>query len=391
MITEYVTGIDKLELTLKQRELTNPSFDELYPTVDSSKTELFLISCTNFQNVYEYKGFVLMNRHKSTQSYNMTYNLSYHGVYIGWLQLDSRNSGYGSYIGFKADNRFLYSIGCKEVIRLFLEVFDLQINNYTALEIFIDSRQNIEKHFVTLYNDKQSYRFCTQAKCINYSGSIALNQTITPKNYKPSFYIGADDTGKRIAIYNKTREIAAKGKKDYITEFHEDHLINGDGDVYRFELRLKNRYLKNKNYSIELDHLFDTDYMKTIIQGNLPKFFEFRENTNIRQARCKPIKFINFDIKTAFTVRNGLAPSNNDSRQTKSSNIDKSKISIIKKMIKVAVDEYSKDGLEIARETAIRYDLLYLFESETRYIEFIKPKVKSKEADHFTDFDFDSI
>lgn len=392
MITDYIVGLDKLELTLKPQ--TNQPFNPVkyFRNDDDDRLNLFEIGVTDFSEVYEYKDFILENKHKASTNYNMTYDLHFQGQYIGRLLLDNRNNNYSSYVAFKVDNRFLYDPNCKNVIKRFLSDFGLQINNYSSLDIYIDSRQNIDALFVQRFNDKKNVRFNTRVKHIDYFGRISVDESIEATNFKPSFYMGSKKTGKGLVIYNKTLEIAEKSKKDYISELHDDLLVNNYGDpVYRFELRLMNTYLKSKKYVLDLDLLFDEDYLKTIVKGSLPNFFDFRENSDVRISRCTPLSFIDFDIKTNYKVKGGLIDSNNDSRQTISSlNRDRTKINVIKKMIKLAVMEYDLKALQLAKLTAISYNLMDVYKAETKNVSFVKPVVKPTVFD-VTDIDLDSL
>lgn len=388
MITKYIIGIDKLELTLKEK-IKPATLENLFSNNDSRKFNLFEISNTNFSPVYELKGFVLTNKHKRTQSYNLVYEVKYENELLGYLHLDNRSSNYSHYIGFKIFNKILYFPEWHKIMNQFLDAFDLQINNYTAVDIFIDSRQNMRDEFIKYKNDDNLIFTSRGTSDINYSGSTNINSDIIIKDFKPTFYIGKNKTGKVLSIYNKSEEIK-KSRKFYIDDLHEETLPEDfENDVYRCELRLKNTYLRNKGYDIQLDKLLDTDYLKSIFSENIKGYFDFRENVNPNKSRCPKVPFFDFNIKQKHVVR---STSNNDSRKFRQ---DSSKVykSIIRKMIKEAANRLDAKMIKtVIRDVAVGYDLFDYYTSEIKYLDFIQnPKKAIKQEEITTDIDFDSF
>ncbi|WP_181305564.1 replication initiation factor domain-containing protein [Rufibacter sp. XAAS-G3-1] len=313
----------------------------------------------------------------------MTYEVRYNNILIGSTQLDGRGM-FEDKIGLKINNELFRKKDCQSKIKLFLNTFHLKINNFSCIDLFIDTRDNIRDIFIEMFNNKQDYLFNTRVKTIDFFGSIDVEGYIIPGNFKPTFYLGSNHTGKRVTIYNKTKELQAKGHKQSITVLHDEHLTHDkENDVYRFELRLKNSYLQSKKYSIDLDSLFDEEFIKYLISSNLTNFFDFRERTSTRPNRCKAIHFFDLSVKSVFQARNGLAASNNDSHKTTSTlnqqQIEKSKKSIIRKMIKTAIIEYDKQSILNVKHIAIQYNLLDFYEKEIKDLGFLKEKDLKKE------------
>lgn len=381
---KYAINVDKVELTLiKKNEVGLELFDSLIP--NESDIDLFQINQQDYKENYRLKEFTLMlDRNGISRMYNFCYSVYYGMEEVAKLYLDNRTSK--EYINLKINNELLYNeTQYFEVVNKFLSVFGVQINNFSSLDIAIDARKNLIKLFDKYYLDEKNYHFVSKSvKSNNPDGDVSEYSKKKRNGTKNStYYIGKiNTTGKQVCIYNKTLELETS-YKPYIN--HEQ--LAGNSDVFRFELRLRNNYIK-RHYVIEHDKIFDVEYLKLLMNENLDNFIDFRlKYKQYKPAQCEKVQL--FDLSPKNQNCKLLKPVKTEKKATgiKVSSLQKRSL---KDLIQLAIINDSHDELMDCMKKAEKYNLLDYYRELTSGINLTKIK---KEVKPYTTegFDFDNL
>lgn len=138
----------------------------------------------------------------------------------------------------------------------------LELRNVTDLEIYFDTSSNAPKYIKNTLRNKDIKTFLNGRivdRRINVK-EIRYLHTGTLDVYKDmTIYVKqADSKGFQMKAYNKKKEIAESSHKTYIMEWHQ---LTSSKKLYRLELSLKHRHLKEyiMNNGIVLTHNLFTD------------------------------------------------------------------------------------------------------------------------------------
>lgn len=359
MIKNYITGIDKLELTCQS-----------ITTDNTHENDLTALYRSEAEARYDYPHFSLIRQpDRLGTAYKLHYSVFYKGTEFASIHTDYDYANSDLRIlSLKINNAYLYNPYLLNTIDLFLTSFNLKVKHIAKIDIFLDSRQNIRSLFKKYFYNPALYHFSENVGKCKKVMSLCRDKT---QEYKTaSYYIGSDT--KQICIYNKTAEIRTSNK-EYITDYHNGNL-SGSGEVYRFELRLTRKYLADYSQNLNLDWqlCLNADYLCTIVQNNI---FTFKHADNARKTRCTPIDFFDF-THVLFHSQNWIRNKPNvitNSIPQKTSKEDEKWLS--KKIDALFINKNQKEFERIKR-ISIDLDLYAFFAEATRNY-----KVDSKKMD----------
>ena len=165
---------------------------------------------------------------------------------------------------FEFANRALYQstcimrgekYNCEQYLTYIADVLELELNNFTELEIACDINHNVVAKVRKLIKDYQNYdmfvngkRIMSEDRTIENYGEY-FSRTRKKLNKQPTLYFTQKKEGSPILrIYNKTREInEASQEKEYITEWDGF----GSQPIYRIEVNVKNEPYKSFANSLQ--------------------------------------------------------------------------------------------------------------------------------------------
>lgn len=377
MVKDYIICLDKVELTLV-RSTDNEESGDLFNMPIEPAVDLFSVGQSCYNMAYKSGEFTLTHNNGLNRMYNFSYTVYYGVDEIGTVLLDNRISK--EYISLKIKNELLYdSEYFYEVVNKFLVEFNLQINNFSALDIAIDCRKNLIKLFDKYYEDEANYHFVSNCRrSDNEDGEVSeFNQKKRNGEKNISYYIGKKDSGKQVCIYNKSKQLETVSKP-YISDLHNQ--LSGVKDVYRFELRLKNSYVSKYQDKIDYHRIFDVNYLKDIMNRCLDRFIDFRlKYKNYRPTQCQKVEL--FDLTTAGSAKVLIPLKKN---KTKLNNTSKEDRTFIKLGTKKAMQKNSHKDLMYIRGKAIECNQLDYFEELTKGV-----KLDKKEATDNTGYTVD--
>jgi Replication initiation factor len=256
---KYVVGVDWAELSLRG--------------------DLSYLYKLNDIDTYEKKDFKISRNDTRTRHFNHCYNVYYRDILFGTMLCGPRGAVIPvELVQFKIDNQFFYKsllpLKLSHTITLFLDAFELDFNNFTRLDIYIDFHKFNDdltfSKFVELYASGQ----------IETKGKISKwNPFYSKKGGKmrlTGFSMGSRSSEKYLRCYNKTEEIY-ESHKDYIKAFWELNGMDTNKDVYRFELQLSSKFFS----SLKIFRDFEDGHGNILSEEALIKLFSLKPSTII--------------------------------------------------------------------------------------------------------------
>lgn len=204
---------------------------------------------------------------------------------------------YNGRIFFKVENRILYDcltydfankrkVSCLGCVFQVFYYLDMQVASITEMEIAIDKNSNTLKSYNRLLKDPINYKMIVNGKKVTNPKKIIHN---THKNFSysrneisryPSIYIEqANDDAPKLKIYNKSKEIEEKERKQYIADWNDF----GSFPIYRTELTIFwndiKQYMKDNALSLDnptiLEQMTDPDRLEHLFDAISPRLLRF--------------------------------------------------------------------------------------------------------------------
>jgi hypothetical protein len=208
------------------------------------------------------------------------------GEKVAVLQVSPRHTLEKDASMLKLENYLLYYDDWLQVFFEIAESLQFSTKNITRLDLAIDGHKGI----VAFMND-----YLKQTDCkIKMKGKATLKTNFEASTQSFTwFQVGSSQSDKCISIYNKSREID-QSNKIYIKRFWENNEIATDSDVYRVELRLKSKALKDIS-GFDIKNLADTSYLASLYKTHCENYFEFYHNEDSNSSRCDEIALIDWE------------------------------------------------------------------------------------------------
>lgn len=226
---------------------------------------------------FQFGSTKLTKTQDPSSRYRHSYSVHYCECLMGTIDFSLYNNGiYTNMLRFTVENEIFYNNNLK-YLQMVLSNLNLEINNFTKIDIAIDSydfnleqflrsnlknKENTIKLFGKIIKDRNKV-----LNQITYYNHGSLNnpfkiRSILIKNKKRTF---------ELECYDKTDEIKISGK-DYILEYHK--LINPNlKKIYRQEVRLYydeiRRYIQKHKKPILLEDLINSNFLFKIYEEYL--------------------------------------------------------------------------------------------------------------------------
>jgi len=187
-------------------------------------------------------------------------------------------------------NKYLYipiqSTG--GIIQDFCYRSGIEVTGLNRLDIAIDADKSEGSFKYILFNlkrelDQKEAIFCGKEKALTYYS--------TSKNEDSGWAFGNRSSDRYLRFYNKTKEMGEGKNKPWIRKYWKYDLgINDDANVWRLEIQLNRRYLKD---IADVWRIFDYKFIWSMFQISMENFFDLRENLNKnRETRNPKIKYL---------------------------------------------------------------------------------------------------
>lgn len=175
------------------------------------------------------------------------------------------------YVYFKVANQILYDK--KRLVKLLglSDMFDLVFNNFTAIDLALDSRLNIpslikkmmrNKTIYTIVNGKKVDNRKVVLKGVSFEYSTSLDRLNHPTiTFKQKKAIKNKMEGITVQAYDKKTEIDNNSGKQYILEYYDK-----PKRLYRLEVRLHYRELKDYFNKTKLVPDIETIYNHELLE-----------------------------------------------------------------------------------------------------------------------------
>lgn len=162
---------------------------------------------------------------------------------------------------------------CQQYMTYIADVLNLELNDFTEVEIACDINHNVVTKVRKLIKDSENYDMFVNGKRIDSDNRIIENyieiyhRTRKKLDRQPTLYFKQKKDGSPILrIYNKTREIIeASQEKEYITEWDGF----GSQDIYRIEVNVKNEFYKGFADSLRTSSNFSNAWGDINVQDAL--------------------------------------------------------------------------------------------------------------------------
>ena len=189
-----------------------------------------------------------------------------------------------NYVFLKVMNPVLYDQAMLKQVLTVPDFFGLTINNFTALDVAVDTPVNVPSLIKKMMRDK-SIKTILNGKAIKdrkailpelffeYSSSLdrLRNPTITIKQKKA---IANKNEGLTVQAYDKRAEILNHSGKQYVLEYHDN-----PKRLYRLEVRLRYRelsdYLRLIKSPAMTEQLFSQQFLINIFIYHLASVIRF--------------------------------------------------------------------------------------------------------------------
>ncbi|SMG18210.1 hypothetical protein SAMN05661096_01038 [Marivirga sericea] len=293
--------------------------------LETSKTIIQQILDNELFSIGDYQIKEIDN--KSTVYLN-SYSIYLDSERFGTLYLNSTKNK--QHVGFKVDNLFLYN-NEPQLIKTHLEsleeAFEIEFNNINYVELAYDTLEQIRDEFGEVFYNSDSIKFNK-----NPLYSLGSKYYIDALHNFATFCSGSKkNTGKVIAIYNKTEEVKEQSKKKNNKEpqlaiINEQLQNNNDTDVNRIESRISQKYItqyeKKVIEPINLDYIFNPEKQQEIFKytvGDLLKIKildskKWDKNGNDKYNYFEILNFDHFNSPLTFKqsdmdkIANGYTP-----------------------------------------------------------------------------------
>jgi hypothetical protein len=311
--------------------------------------------------VFEYLGY-------GTKIFQCAFNVIIYGELVATLNAFPRGEKVvkSNLVQIQLKNNVLYSTEWLGVVQEILIELNGVIKSITRLDIAIDGLNYIND-FLNLYQKQFPHR-----KKVGMKGKARFNASVFDKKtmmYK-AFKIGSGASPKQITCYCKSGELE-KSNKTYIKDVWEKANINTQGEVWRAEMRLRNKAIKDiRNFS--LNKCINPNYLLAVYKTGVKNFCEFVEVRNDKNiSRLKPIDLFQFD-KLHVTLLDKIPRQITD-------NIYKAKLSIHQSVADVLRGDIPEGGhltaLQRIKDIIDTYNLAKYYEKRlpewlTRYQSF---------------------
>ena len=198
-----------------------------------------------------------------SKAFEGTYLMFIDEIKIGEIKYNSQYSNIPhDTVHLRLDNKLLYSIEGRKYIDYIIHVLKFKFSHLSRIDVAIDVNDSDVITYIKTCQNSNRIRLKGRKKKITSIGSGKITETI---------YIGTASSGKQIRVYKKLPEIQ-KNSKDYILDYYD---LNGfdykNVEVQRVELSLRTKNLKN----IEIEKLWDVNYLASICQNHFKDYFEF--------------------------------------------------------------------------------------------------------------------
>ena len=228
---EYTLTIDRIILNLvplRNEFEFNYSFIRQYP----QQQDYYLIS-----EVISLKK----NSKRIEKNFLHTFSIYVDGVQVGELSTDSRIYNGSELIKLSFLNPIYYTFDWYNLYLTVAEALDLKLYNVSYVEIAYDG-YDLHNRYKDLY--------LNSTICNQYDYKPTNTISISSLHNHSEFVTGSRNTGKAIAIYNKSLDIQ-DNNKGYIAMYHSLNGLDTSRQIDRVELRLKNDYIKKYNIRLE--------------------------------------------------------------------------------------------------------------------------------------------
>lgn len=334
----------------------------------------------------------LLNPEQRHKSYHLSYSVEVDGKRIGTIDSNPVRATYAAnMVHFRTTNQLLYTSELLSSINRLIADFNLVLNNYSRIDIAIDTNVDVMKRFEKYFFDPEHYHFHrnkTQIDKINTFGTVERNGET---NY--TLYLANNVNGRSLKLYNKSIEIVESSKKHYITEFHRNNGLNINQDIWRFELSITNdaiseyeiiyrlktdynsalteyRYNKltpseqslyasekhKKGFQPSFDRLQDATHLLELFKHYGYSLVEFRKKDNCNKTRCTPMPLLHLpnDIKPIEPIEYIITTTKHTENTMKHN-------------IKFQFEQFQKwndaDYLTMAQKIAIRNNLMEYYDT----------------------------
>lgn len=212
----------------------------------------------------------------------------------------------------KVENRELYAKGWTTRLLNLLSALRVEINNFSRLDIAIDSNCVGDDPLLGLYYTSPFIGVYKRWKAgMEHVGRAVYNQEHAVGRATTGFDWGKKSASKYLTAYVKSDRIEADDK-GYIADFWHLNGIEPGQRVERLELKLKTDAIKRtleyvdgladeKNIGIDITRLEDSKYLAGIMRAHLKGWFEFvvdQPDTNkTRRDNYDPVDWHGLDAE----------------------------------------------------------------------------------------------
>ncbi len=283
--TSATIQLDKLVFSCTSTAVNN--FDEAV----KNNTDLYF-----FQPQFTYGNTTLTRTEDFSHRYKYSYVVSYENNKMGQIDFGKYEFTWQDRIRFTVDNPVFYN-NTQHFLSYVLKDLNLQIENYTRIDIAIDSykfnsEQVLRKNIRNKDNQVKIFHRIIRDRTkiideIVYNHKGSLNNPFKIRG----ILIKDKKKTKEYAVYNKLEEIKYSNK-DYILEFHKTKNPNFK-NIYRSESRYKYdaiKYYENKklNKKITLNDLSVPEFLYTMFTYNLNSIIKIKDvcKREIQLCQC---------------------------------------------------------------------------------------------------------
>lgn len=241
-IKNYIPVVDKLQIQVKRKFIENTELNNFFD--NHTNVNLFTVNKRNAKDIYSSEGYRLEQDFKCNNNlFHLQYSAYYKNQKIGELYL-SHTKAYrvnDEILPFHLDNKILYT-DFIPLLTGFLDAFDFELNNYTQVDIALDTNEMAMENFLYYFDNDSKYHF-TQGNKLT-SDIETYGKRYRGGKRDESFYIGSNKSDKRTVLYNKSLEII-KSNKQYITEYHLLNGLDTSKEVFRIETQINGKLFTN--------------------------------------------------------------------------------------------------------------------------------------------------
>lgn len=232
-------------------------------------------------NVFEVDATVHLRKTKKIEkNYLHSFAVWVGGVHVANLSTDCRLPGQESSIKLQITNQVFYTLpGWLHYVRIIEHHMPLCFKSVSYLEIAYDFQASspLLPALCWVYRYSSFIEKNTEIKFGPIDGRLKCSL-----QYGKEYTFGggakkSNGTGKQIAVYDKSAQIAETGTKEYISECYRKNGFDMSIPVERIETRLGEKYLGK--IFITLDGLNNAEKLGQIFKAAVGNTFVFREVT----------------------------------------------------------------------------------------------------------------